>query len=518
MEIHYKRSYVPPRRRRYTAGEIPVMLGYAMEIADPRAVLCEGKLEPGETCLLLFGITPEEYAWRNADAKRLDALAEQLKRTVPADRLIAWSVCDLKGARVQRSVRPQTGASIDGGAFAAALRQHGAGEAGPLDRELLDCRRLQLLCAQKDAPEDARAEWSAARHSLGAALPQLDCIYVAEEALLDGKWPYVGPGGRVELFTLEARARNVQARVTEANANVELWRLRKLSGAEIEAYLRRCGGNGLRAFRVDNGFCSVEIALEDILADVQVQNANLRAMLIREIACGVRWKRLKEAEAPEQNLRGLLEGMLSMRNFAWRELGRGKLCALCADENLQNCAFISGQPNGERMLAVFTDKLRAAAFAERMAGNSHVVELSFDELAKRAAAAGGMVIDAGEMGYCLPKSAFDRVRELREGPPLAVRIQPPQAKGDGEARAAAEVPRMGAGELPDPDKVALPATEASKVARAKDGAPCADEGGLPDAEEAVPPAAGSAGQAREKDGAQRTPQPKKNIFKRLFGK
>ena len=61
MEIRYKRTYSPAKGKRYTAGEITAMLGYAMEIADPRVKLKEGKLAPGEICLLLFGITPEEY-------------------------------------------------------------------------------------------------------------------------------------------------------------------------------------------------------------------------------------------------------------------------------------------------------------------------------------------------------------------------------------------------------------------------------------------------------------------------
>ena len=67
MEIQYRRSYVPARGKRYTAGEIPAMLGYAVEIADPRPRMREGKLEPGEThqqalireCREELGITVE---------------------------------------------------------------------------------------------------------------------------------------------------------------------------------------------------------------------------------------------------------------------------------------------------------------------------------------------------------------------------------------------------------------------------------------------------------------------------
>ena len=45
-------------------------------------------------------------------------------------------------------------------------------------------------------------------------------------------------------------------------------------------------------------------------------------MLIRESECAMRCKHMKEANAPEGVLRGALEAMLSLRNFAWRELGR----------------------------------------------------------------------------------------------------------------------------------------------------------------------------------------------------
>ena len=118
MELKYQATYRAKGLKAYSVGEIQG-LSPALELAEPRLRASEGKLEPGEICMLIFGITAEEYAWHENDTKKLDALAEQLRKRVPADRLIAWRVVDLKGKPVQREIKPQTGESIDGG---AALR------------------------------------------------------------------------------------------------------------------------------------------------------------------------------------------------------------------------------------------------------------------------------------------------------------------------------------------------------------------------------------------------------------
>ena len=466
MEIQYRRSYVPARGKRYTAGEIPAMLGYAVEIADPRPRMREGKLEPGEVCMLLFGITPEEYGWRESAPKALDALAERLRKNLPADRLIGWRVCDLKGAPVQRNLKLETGESIDAGAFAQALQARvKATQAGPLDAQLLECRRLQTVCSAKDAPETARAELREARRALGAGLLSLERLYVADEAVLNGRWPCVGLDGRVELFTRRERGERALRHIAQVNAGVEFWQLRELAGEQIESTLRRWAADGLTALRVDNGFASAELELADVLEAAPAENAPLRALMLREVECGARWNRLKAADAPEPNQRGMLESMLTLRNFAWRALGQAKLWVLCAGGDRRNCVVLGRRDGAERLLAAFTERDRAAAFARSVPGAPTLAELRFDELAERAGKAAGILIDVGELGYRLPAEAFAKVRELRDRPPLAVRIEPPKPAQSAAPRPAAQL-----GELPDPDQFA-PATPQQVQGRAEETAP-----------------------------------------------
>ena len=457
MEIQYKRSYAPARGKRYTAGEIPVMLGYALEVADPRPRLCEGKLEPGDICMLLFGISPEEYALRERAPKELDALAERLRKAVPADRLIGWRVCDLKGAPVRREVKPETGESIDAGAFARLLQARaGQAEAGPLDAQLAECRRLQAACREKDAPEAARTEHAQARRALGAGLLTLEKLYVADEALLNGRWPSLGLDGRVELFTRRERGERALRHLEKAGA-AAFWQLREIPGDQIEGALRRWAADGLTALRVDNGFASAEIEIADALELVPSENAALRALMLREVECGVRWNRLKSDGAPEPNQRSMLEGMLTLRNFAWRALGQAKLWVLCGGADRRSCVLVGRKDREERLLAAFTERARAAAFAQSVPGAPVPVELKFDELAARANGAAGMLIDAQELGYRLPAGAFDKVRELREKPPLAVRIAPPKPAQEEAPRPQAEM-----GELPDPDQYAADLTKTAE--------------------------------------------------------
>ena len=103
MEIKYKRSYAP-KGKNYSVGEVPLMFGCALEIADPRAKMEVGKLEPGEVCMMIFGITPEEYAWRESNPRQLDALAARIGKTLPRDRLIGYRVCNLLGKPLQLSL------------------------------------------------------------------------------------------------------------------------------------------------------------------------------------------------------------------------------------------------------------------------------------------------------------------------------------------------------------------------------------------------------------------------------
>lgn len=446
MEIKFNRTYTPSRGKRYVMGEIPAMLGFAMEIADPRVRMKEGKLNPGEICMLLFALTPEEYILKDSDPKALDALADKLLKQVPADRLLGWRIVDLKGAAVQRAVQPQAGGSIDDGAFIRRVREAAAKRmpAGPIDAHLLEARRLQLACTAKDAPESSKQQWLAARQALGMALQGLSKIWVAYDLATGDRWPAVGFDGRLEIFTTAERAQRAVQQIHASQGNVATLSLREIPGNEIGKLLQGCAADGLFALRVDNGFAAAELTLKDFREDAPEANAMLRSMMVREIQYGMRLNRYKAENAPEKNVQGAMESMLTLRNFVWREAGNTALYALCVGGRRENCVMLTPQAGKEHMLAVFTNQARAQAFAEKMKGNpAKPVQMPFDEIAQCAAACDGLLVDVGYIGYRLLKADFDKVRDLRSKPPMVVRLQQPQpiVKKDDAA-----------GSLPDPDK------------------------------------------------------------------
>lgn len=488
MDFKYEVTYRPKGLKQYSVGEIGNLNTAAMEIAEPRLRTAEGKLEPGEICMLIFGITAEEYAWRGDAPKKLDALAEQLRKRVPADRLIAWRVVNLKGQAVQRELRPQTGESIDGGAYAQGMRSAArpTGAAGPLDNDLLECHRLQRLCAAKDAPEGAKADWRAAKKRLGAGLGALETIWVAYDLPTGGRFPCIGYDGRMELFTLEARAEAARRRIAGAE---EIWQMRALNAEEFSRMLNWCGENGVTALRVDNGFAPAELEVRDVRAVPGEENANLRALMLREAECGMRWNRYKQAQAEEKLQRGALESMLTLRNFAWRELGNALLYAVCADcgggDSLataaaagrvggakvvagDKCVQLTEKQGGASRLAAFTSKKRALALAERLKGGARPVAMTFDDLASRAAGSEGLLLDPDELGYRLPQKEFDKVRDLRSKLPMAVRVKPAQEDAPVQAAPAQAAPKVGPrvelGDLPDPDGVGAPSSSAAESA------------------------------------------------------
>lgn len=453
MEIRYKRTYIPAKGKRYTAGEIQGMLGYAVEAADPRVTLKEGKLAPGEICMMLFAITPEEYAWKDSDPKALDQLVDKMCRQIPADRLLSWRICDLKGSVVQKNVQLKTGESVDNGAFAeqmkAKIRQN---MTGPIDSLIQESRRLQNLCADKNAPEAVKQDWQAARAEMGKAILGLEKVYVVDELLVGNRWPAVGFDGKIEIFTTKERAERIKPQITAAMGGMEIWNVRELPGTEIVNYLRKCGLDGLNALRVDNGYLAADLFLKDFMPDFMSENITLRSFIIREIEAGVRWNKLKEMKAEEKYLRSSLEGMLTFRNFAWREIGNASLYVLCANGAREKCVVLGGKDGGEKLLAVFTERIRATEFAQKLAGNPVPVAMKFGELTLRAQAFEGLLIDIGVLNYRLPKTEFDKVRELRGKPPVVVRVKQPEA----EVPASQTKPQADTGSLPDPDKFDAP--------------------------------------------------------------
>lgn len=529
MEIKYNRSYIP-KGKKYTAGEIAVMHGYAMEITELRPKLAEGRLAPGEICMMLFGLTKEEYGWKDSDPKALDVLGEKLRKEQPADRLIAVQVRDLKGTPVKRAIKLQTAASIDGGAFAKTLKT-AAAVTGPLDAELTACRDLQRLCADKDAPEGVKADWRSARKLLGEKLAGLDVIYAAYDASIGGRFPCIDFGGRIDVFTVRERAEQMKALVDRVNGGVEIWTIREFSGNDVEGFFRTCERLGTPELQIDNGFAAAKLSLSDFRPEQKQENGELRRFILCEMEYGLRWNRLKAADAPEKIQRGALESMLTFRNFTQRcagnailyavcdapHAGHGSLCTPAAYAKLngkaglritggEKAVMLGRRDTSDKYLAAFSTEIQAIAFAEKANMNARPVAMTFDDLARCSGAAAGILIDPEGLAYRLLKGDYDKVRDLRGRAPLAVRIQPPE-----EAAPTAE------------PKDSAPATESDDVNRRDFSLPDPDAFDAPaketgtETETAEIPAAESEGAEAESSGAQNEAG-NKGFFKRLFGK
>ena len=140
-------------------------------------------------------------------------------------------------------------------------------------------------------------------------------------------------------------------------------------------------------------------------------------------------------------------------------------------------------------MGVFTDRMQALAFAERMEAEAAPVEMDFDEIAKRSEICKGILVDAATIGYRLEKDKYDTVRDLRTKPLMFVRLQPPKSETVPQ-EAPAPAPKAELGSLPNPDAFDVPPVKAEQeTQQQKTEAPAAQE-----------------------------EAPKKGFFRRLFGK
>lgn len=481
MELKFKREYIS--KKQYSAGEIQALLGYAMEVIDMRTKLQEGKLEPGESCMLLFGITPEEYAWKDTDTAKLDKLAAELRKNVPADRLIACQAISILGKKTARAVRPVTSASIDDGAFVRRMAEKMKQSGGPIDKQLMECRRLQNLCRDKNAPEGVKVDFAAAKRELCAALRGLDKIYVAYDAFIKGEWPSVGYDLHVEIFTTLQRAEIMRRRMQEANGGMDRWKIREVPGSEIEALILKIADDGINLMRIDNGFAAAEVSIADLHSGNAPENANLRLKLLSEVQYALRWKYLKENGADEKLLNPALESMLTMRNLGGWQLGNAVLYAICVEKNSGSARLCTAEaakkldasvekkvtpavktvmlnePGGQRrFLAVFTAPLRAAALCERLNEDAVPVAMTFDDIAARAQACDGVIVDPESLSYRVIREDFDRIRDLRSKPPQIVRVKAENAPVQPAPQIKTESDDS-IGDLPDPDALGAPKTE-----------------------------------------------------------
>ncbi|MBQ8578748.1 MAG: SseB family protein [Clostridia bacterium] len=92
MEIKFKATYVNEDLK-YAVGVIgaPGSEDYVMRVLDPTHIIMTDPetWTPGTDPSAMFGITEEEYGWKDTDLDKLDDLAQKLRTDIPRDRLIA---------------------------------------------------------------------------------------------------------------------------------------------------------------------------------------------------------------------------------------------------------------------------------------------------------------------------------------------------------------------------------------------------------------------------------------------
>lgn len=500
MNVKFKKTFAT-KNNLYGLGEINMMYGYAMEITELRPRLSAGKLQPGEAMLIFFGITPEEYEMRETNPKRLEQLAAAIRKSYPADRLISYLVLNFKGDIIARDVQLETVPTIDENGFPRPAAQGGA-----IDAELNACARLQEIPA--DAPEGVKQDWIAARRAAAQALLKLDSFFVAYDLLTNGRYPAQSFDGRIYLFTSMQRAENEHAQVTKA-VGLDIWQIREIKSAEYDRFFAEQRNLGMEFVRVDSGFATAELRIEDFGNAPLAPDARIMNLVLSQVVYGVRWMNMKQKNAPENAVRGAMESTLTMRNFAWREIGNAVLYIACPGNGerectqaaharigegrivpVDACVQIADNSNSKEFIAAFTSAARAAAFAGRINPPLHPVAATFDDIVRLAKGCDGIILNIDEIGYRVQKDHFEDVLELRAKPPIAVRVRAEADAARESAEETQEAPRMNAS-LPNPDTA------------------------LPDPDAHLPKREAIAPQPEPQTDA---PAKKAGFFKRLFGK
>lgn len=104
MELKFKATHVNDDLK-YAAGVIgnPGAEDYVIRVIDPTHIIMTDPetWTPGTDPSAIFGITEEEYGWKDSDVDRLDDLAQKLRTDIPKDRLIHESEGVRKKDRVE---------------------------------------------------------------------------------------------------------------------------------------------------------------------------------------------------------------------------------------------------------------------------------------------------------------------------------------------------------------------------------------------------------------------------------
>ena len=90
MELKFRATFANEDLH-YAVGVLDPAEDYAIRVVDPTHIIMTDreKWTPGTDPSAVFGITEEEYNWKDTDPDKLDDLAQKLRSEIPKDRLIA---------------------------------------------------------------------------------------------------------------------------------------------------------------------------------------------------------------------------------------------------------------------------------------------------------------------------------------------------------------------------------------------------------------------------------------------
>lgn len=147
MEIKFTATYVNEDLK-YAVGYIgvPGMEDYVIRVLDPTHIIMTDHetWTPGTDPSAIFGITEEEYGWKDTDTEKLDELAQRLRTDIPKDRLIA----EKDGVRKKDRVE-----SIDYGKFVRYRKERNERRRDEVISRMLAAEELYCMyCGETNKP------------------------------------------------------------------------------------------------------------------------------------------------------------------------------------------------------------------------------------------------------------------------------------------------------------------------------------------------------------------------------
>ncbi len=147
MELRFKTTYVNDELK-YAVGLVGPAGAeeYAMRVLDPTHIIMTDPetWTPGTDPSALFGLTEEEYNWKDSDLEKLDELAQKLRTDIPTDRLLA----ERDGVRKKDRVE-----SIDYGKYVRYRKERNERRRDEMIERMLNAEELYCMyCGETNKP------------------------------------------------------------------------------------------------------------------------------------------------------------------------------------------------------------------------------------------------------------------------------------------------------------------------------------------------------------------------------